>query len=389
MNVMSNKRIAVIGRGTAGSQAIIHFLRYMPDHEIQWYFDNTIPPQAVGEGSTLSLPKSLFENINFNYSDLDKIDSTLKLGIYKEGWGNGNAFMHDFPPPTAGLHFNAVALQNYIVDYVKDKVQCIDTHVADDVDADYIMDCRGKPQSYDEFNKSKYIPVNAAYVTQCQWDYPRFHYSLTVARPYGWVFGIPSKNRCSVGYLFNRNINTLDEVKDDVNHIFEQYDLTPSTNTNYLEFENYYRKQNYTDRVVYNGNTSFFLEPLEASSIHMMHTIQRGAYDLWNGNIILEEALHNYTNTIHEIETMIMLHYYAGSKYDTPFWAHAQDRGEQAINKALKTDRRFVDILHDAMSIKQANYATHNVEYGSWWVGSFCQNIIGLNLNERLWLQHS
>ena len=37
------KRIAVIGRGTAGSQAVIHFLRHQTDCEIQWYFDDNIP----------------------------------------------------------------------------------------------------------------------------------------------------------------------------------------------------------------------------------------------------------------------------------------------------------------------------------------------------------
>ena len=383
------KRIAVIGRGTAGSQAVIHFLRHQTNCEIQWYFDDNIPPQTVGEGATLSLPQSLFENINFNYQDLDKIDATIKLGIYKEGWGKGDAFYHDFVPPTCGLHFNAVALQEYISEQVTGKVEKIVKHVesdCSDVDADYIMDCRGKPKSYDEFNKSKYIPVNAAYVTQCEWEYPKFQYSLTIARPYGWVFGIPLKNRCSIGYLFNRNINTLDEVKDDVCNIFEQYDLTPSDNTNYLEFENYYRKQNYTDRVVYNGNTSFFLEPLEATSIYLMHVIQRGAFDLWNGNMILDEALYNYRVAVHEIETMIMMHYCAGSKYDTPFWAYAQDRGEQSIRNALSGDLSFVSAVKKAKDMRGENDQRYYGDYGIWSYPSMYQNIRGLNLNERLWI---
>jgi hypothetical protein len=52
------KKISFIGRGTAGCLSILHFLRWT-DWEIDWYFDNDIKPQAVGEGATLALPRVL------------------------------------------------------------------------------------------------------------------------------------------------------------------------------------------------------------------------------------------------------------------------------------------------------------------------------------------
>ena len=155
------KRIAIIGKGTAGSQSIIHYLKHMQDYEIHWYFDESIPSQAVGEGSVLHLPRNLFYNLNFSYLDLDKIDATLKVGVYKSGWGKtGKPFLHDFPPPSVGLHFNAVALQNFIYEKIKDIVVIHNKNVnASDIDADYIMDCSGKPSSYEEFNKSSFIQL--------------------------------------------------------------------------------------------------------------------------------------------------------------------------------------------------------------------------------------
>jgi hypothetical protein len=41
----------------------------------------------------------------------------------------------------------------------------------------------------------------------------------------------------------------------------------PSDKTNHLEFQSYYKKNNFSSKVIYNGNSSFFIEPLEATSI--------------------------------------------------------------------------------------------------------------------------
>ena len=67
--------------------------------------------------------------------------------------------------------------------------------------------------------------------------------------------------------MFNSDINSLDEVKEDVKDVFEQYNLVPSDKTNFLQFKNYSRKVNFQGRVSYNGNASFFFDPLEATSI--------------------------------------------------------------------------------------------------------------------------
>lgn len=382
------KRIAIIGRGTAGSQAVIHYLNHMPDCEIQWYFDSNRAPQSVGEGSTLTLPINLFQNINFSYSDLDKIDSTVKLGIYKSNWGKTNKnFFHQFPPPGIGLHFNATSLQNYILDLVKDKVYIFEKNTSEiNIDADYIMDCSGKPEEYDKFNKSEYIPVNSAYITQCYWEYPKFQYTLTIARPYGWVFGIPLRNRCSIGYIYNKNINTLDEIKEDVKQIFKKYDLIPSDDTNSINFENYYRKQNYDydGRIVYNGNSSFFLEPLEATSISVMDFIQRSTLKIWKNSECPE--IHNlkYKKFLFEIEVIIMMHYFSGSKYDTEFWRYAQNRGKECLEKKIKNDLSLSNMISYAISRKHYNNCDNSEGYGVWPPGSFCENIFGLGIDEEL-----
>lgn len=380
------KRVAIIGRGTAGAQAVIHYLSYMPDCEIEWHYDPNIKVQAVGEGSTLQLPINLFHNFNFNYLDLDKINGTIKLGVYKSNWGNNKEdFLHQFGHPYASLHFNAVLLQEYILNLVKDKVKTFEHNVkAEDIDADYIMDCSGKPESYDDFIKSKYIPVNAAYITQCNWEYARFNYTLTIARPYGWVFGIPLQNRCSIGYLFNRNINSVEDVKEDVKNIFREYDLNPSENTNYLEFENYYRKKNYTERIAHSGNSSFFLEPMEANSIEIMDFVQREAFEIWNDNANVEQKNINYRSHISEIESMIMLHYFSGSIYNTEFWKFSQEKGKECIELSIKYNKKFRDILQHTIEKNDIYDCDDSLKCGNWPSSAYYQNIKGLGIKNEL-----
>lgn len=386
---MNKKKIAIIGRGTAGAQAVICYLKNMPDCDIEWHYDPNISPQAVGEGADLNLPRALMHNMNFDHLDLDKIGGTFKSGIYKPGWNsNGTDFFHEFPPPSVSYHFNALELQNYIHEYVKPHVKIVEHNTsADNIDADFVMDCSGKPKNVDndDFIKPKYIPVNAVHVTQCDWDFPNFQYTIAAARPHGWVFLIPLKNRCSVGYLYNHSISSLEDVKEDVKNIFDEYNLNPSDKTNSFHFDNYYRKQNFQRCVTHNGNSSFFLEPLEATSISVMLFIQRSSFHIWNNNLDINMANIIYHKLLLNIENFIMMHYFAGSKFKSPFWDFAKERGRLCMESAAR-DSDFVNMVLNSKHIVSTSQAsvTEHPDYANWWIGSFFQNINGLGIGDDL-----
>jgi hypothetical protein len=378
------KRIAILGRGTAGMLALTHFHKWAPANcEVELHYDPAIKPQTVGEGSTLDFPLALYNNLGFIPTQLEHVDGSFKAGIWKTGWGDGKEYMHHFPPPNVGYHFNAVKLQEYILDLLKDKVKIVEGNTtALTVDADFVMDCSGKPASYEDFNLTESIPVNAVHVTHCYWDHAKFQHTLTIARPYGWVFGIPLQNRCSIGYLYNNKINTLEEVKEDVKQVFADYNLTPSTDYNTFEFKNYYKKKNFTGRVAYNGNASFFLEPLEATSIALMNQILKMAYDSWFNNTSLDLLNDDYDMVLKEIETMIMLHYFSGSVFKTPFWDFAQERGKKIVARA-KNDNKFNEFVEQSM-IDNHTLLRMDGSYGTWGKLSFKQNLENLNLYEKI-----
>lgn len=384
------KKLAILGRGTAGCLSLAHFLR-QTNWDIDLYYDPNIPQQTVGEGSQLNLPHALYNNLGFQHTDLDLLDGSFKTGILKQGWGSeGTKFFHHFPPPSLAYHFNAVKLQEHILNLARSssRFKVIEEYKQhDDIDADFVLDCSGKPVSYENYVMADSIPVNSVHVTQCYWNYPKFQYTLTLARPYGWVFGIPLQNRCSIGYMYNNNINTLEEVKEDVKDIFRQYELTPSQDTNSFSFGNYYRKQNFQGRSIYSGNASFFLEPLEATSIYCMNQIQFMALSHWKGGISRDQANTEYSKLLNGVEDVIMLHYFE-SPYKTRFWEMAKQRSRNRLEASLGKNgsnnlkAQVQGVFNPPANVDPARIPFH----GSWNHYSFSQNLENLGISKELYI---
>lgn len=388
---MKNKKIAIIGKGTAGSLAIASISHRTPA-ELVWYTDPNSLPLSVGEGSTLFLPEELTTTLDMDYQSLKKIDGTFKHGIRKINWGGSGDYIHPFPLKNSGLHFNASKLQKHIQESLQHKYHSVETNIKshDEIDADYIIDCSGKPSNYKDYNFIDSIPVNSSYITQCYWDFPKFDYTLTIARPYGWVFGIPLQNRCSIGYMYNSNINTLEEVKEDVKNIFEQFNLTPSENAKNINFENYYRKENFSSRVAYNGNASSFLEPLEATTIGTTILNNFSIIEILYNNKDISVANSEYLEELQGVQNMIMLHYLAGSKFNTKFWEFASSKAEQCLKNNI--DFKFFKMYQESKfhlsqnRISSLNYRTQHFpeEIGQWTLDSYNINLKELNLYNKI-----
>lgn len=383
------KKITIIGRGTAGCLAAIYFAK-QTDWKIDWIYDPNIKQQAVGEGTTLTVPIRLGLDLDFNVVELQEIYGTPKLGIRKMNWGKANKdFTHAFPPPMHGYHFNAVMLQDYIIKRLTDnqRVNMIYKNITShgELDTDFVIDCSGRPKDFSEFNLRTEIPVNAVSVKQCAWQGARFAQTLTIARPYGWVFGIPLLNRCAIGYLYNKDINTLEEVQQDAENIYKEFNLTPGEVGNNFTFMNYTKKQNFYENVAYNGNASSFLEPLEATSLYTVIMNNIWAHQVFTKKLSVEEANKNYQDDLDSISDMIMLHYFAGSSFDTEFWKNAKKLADQKLTIA-KNKPNFRNMINVCMmdSKKRDFIAKTLTDYGTWPPRSYIINLEGLGIKQSL-----
>jgi hypothetical protein len=179
------------------------------------------------------------------------------------------------------MHFNAHELRSQLSDKItkNPRITVVHQHVEDPyaLNTDFVMVCSGTPKNFDDehFFKDPFVPVDSSYVVQCYWDSPRFTYTISNATKYGWLFAIPLQNRVSVGYMYNSNLNTQEEIKADLESILKEMQLTPSNDINNVSFTSFYRKHNFSSKVAYNGNASFFLEPLEATSLGFADRVNR------------------------------------------------------------------------------------------------------------------
>jgi hypothetical protein len=117
---------------------------------------------------------NLAQTIGLRQQDLIDIGGTIKQGIYKKYWGKGSDFLHPFYIDSIGMHFTANELHNLIFEKIKDnkRINIIQKNVEDPekLDSDFVIVCSGTPE---DLNNGEYIihesiPVNSAYVVQCE-----------------------------------------------------------------------------------------------------------------------------------------------------------------------------------------------------------------------------
>ncbi|MDE0333343.1 MAG: tryptophan 7-halogenase [Defluviicoccus sp.] len=109
----SLRKIAVVGRGTAGSLAAASVSRLHPDadHELHHIYDSRIPAIGVGEGSWPSLVQELRKLTGLPHEAVQqRLKGTRKYGVAFEGWGRRNRdFTHYFTPQQVSYAYHLSA----------------------------------------------------------------------------------------------------------------------------------------------------------------------------------------------------------------------------------------------------------------------------------------
>ena len=111
--INSLRKVAVVGRGTAGTLAAANVTRLHSDndYELHHIYDSRIPVIGVGEGSWPSLVHELKRLTDLSHETVQqRIKGTRKYGIAYEGWGLCNRdFTHYFLPQDASYAYHLSA----------------------------------------------------------------------------------------------------------------------------------------------------------------------------------------------------------------------------------------------------------------------------------------
>ena len=357
----SLRKIAVVGRGTAGSLAAASVTRLHPDsdYQLDHIYDSRIPVIGVGEGSWPSLVEELQKLTNLPHETVQqRLKGTRKYGVAFEGWGRRNRdFTHYFTPQQVSYAYHLSA------DFMGDLLQMgtrarhIDAKVLDIARIeggaqvefegrgperyDLVFDARGFPGELhpDEHIDISFIPTNTAVIRRCPAiidsarDGPVLQHTYTraAARPHGWVFVIPLTVHTSYGYIFNRDVTSLEEVESDFDAFLASDGVPEFEQRAVIPFPNFVHRRIFDGAIARVGNAAAFMEPLEATAI-VSAQLQIGMVLQIRLNRPVEH-LERDAPVVNRFLISNMLcyglfvgwHYSCGSRYDSEFWRHARD----------------------------------------------------------------
>ena len=355
------RKIAVVGRGTAGSLAAASVTRLHPDgdHELHHIYDSRIPVIGVGEGSWPSLVQHLQQLTNLPHETVQqRLNGTRKYGVAFEGWGRRNRdFTHYFTPQQVSYayHLSADLMASLLEEGTR--ARHIDAKVLDITRVeggaqvefeglaperyDLVFDARGFPRELDPDRHIdiSFIPTNTAVIRRGPaiieeergGPVLKHTYTRAVARPHGWVFVIPLTVHTSYGYIFNRDLSGLAEVESDFDAFLETDGVSEFEQRAVIPFPNFVHRQLYDGAVARIGNAAAFMEPLEATAIvsaqlqigMVLHTrLNRSLEHLERDAPVVNRFL---VNNMLCYGLFVGWHYSCGSGYDSEFWRYARD----------------------------------------------------------------
>ena len=356
----SLRRIAVVGRGTAGSIAAASVTRLHPDrdHELHHIYDSRIPVIGVGEGSWPSLVQELRQLTQLSHETIQRrLKGTRKYGVSFEGWGRRDRdFTHYFTPQQVSYAYHLSA--DLLADLLRESTRArhIDAKVLDirrveggaQVEFegraperyDLVFDARGFPGDLhpDRHIDISFIPTNTAVIRRCpptireEGSGPVLQHTYTraVARPHGWIFVIPLTVHTSYGYIFNRDVSSLSEVESDFDGFLEADGVSEFEQRAVIPFPNFIHRHLYDGAVARIGNAAFFMEPLEATAI-VSAQLQIGMIL----HVRLNRSVENLERDAPVVNRFLVgnmlcyglfagWHYSCGSRHDSEFWRYAR-----------------------------------------------------------------
>jgi tryptophan halogenase len=354
---------------------------FAPSMTINHVHDNLLLhyTKTQGRGDLSSIHSLLLEN---NQTTFRKVNGRISPGFDNHSY-----------------HFDGVEVGKYFKKLCIDNGQkCIDSEIEDAkfdengymlsislkngeiISGDLFFDCSGFARVLMSKMKNRwisyneYLPVNSAlpFSTSVFSKTVRFE-TLAKTMDAGWMWKIPLQQRHGCGYVFCDQFQTFDGAKKELEKMLG-HEVVPNKE---IKFESG-RYENFCEKnVVAVGLSSHFLEPLQATSIHItIYSLKfLLQHFLLNKQSIKDELSINKYNSImgylvDDSRDFIQLHYTCGRK-DTPFWKFVS-------NELKLTDQ--VKYLQEISKYRLPNLQDVNNNYGApgWALWSHMLDMAGL-----------
>jgi tryptophan halogenase len=172
---------------------------------------------------------------------------------------------------------------------------------------------------------SHWLPVDAAWVCPTERVGEELTpYTRATALEGGWAWRIPLRSRTGNGHVFSSRFIDIERARE---QLLQQLDGAPLAEPRLLRFKTGQRQRFWVGNVLAIGLASGFLEPLESTSIYLVHAcISRLMMQLTQGGPLDEQAVARFNEgasaQFRRIRDFIILHYCTTARRDSELWRH-------------------------------------------------------------------
>jgi tryptophan 7-halogenase len=202
-----------------------------------------------------------------------------------------------------------------------------------DIQGDFFIDCTGfkglligQALRVGSVDWSNYLPCDRAIVTKTAGQKPLLPSTRATAQPAGWSWQIPLQNRMGQGYVYSSEFCSDAAAKST---LMRSLGGSALEDPRVIPFTTGHRRELWKHNCLSIGLASGFVEPLEATSIHMiargMDFFLRYFPDCDCDPALIREYNRRMVADYEEIRDFIVLHYSATARDDSPFWQCCQN----------------------------------------------------------------
>lgn len=222
------------------------------------------------------------------------------------------------------------------------------------IEGDLFLDCTGfrgllieqaLHAGYDDW--THWLPCDSAIAVQTENTGPALPYTRAMAHDAGWQWRIPLQHRTGNGIVYCSRYLSRDDAME---RLLAKVEGKVITEPNVLRFVTGARRKQWHRNCIAIGLSSGFMEPLEATSIHLIQrSILRLIRMLPQGEVSprdIAEFNDQQNQDMVQIRDFLILHYVATDRRDSAFWRHCAsmaipDSLAQKIELFRETGRVF------------------------------------------------
>ncbi len=229
------------------------------------------------------------------------------------------------------------------------------------IKADFFVDCTGFSSRllngvyHEPFEDwSKWLPCDRAWVMQTEQGSTIPPFTVSKALSNGWRWKIPLRNRVGNGYVFS---SAYQSEEDALVEFEKEVTENRTTEPRLIRFSTGMRPRFWVSNCAAVGLSSGFLEPLESTSISLMHTgIAKIIAHLPDLHLLDEaRARANELNRMEfeRVRDFIILHYISSKRSDSLFW---RDRRVSSVPTELQNKIAAFQSTGDILSFEMESF---------------------------------